>query len=157
MALSGSFSIMGIFKWLIIEILWCSCYVVSYRISSLHSIIGWLIGIFIGIHIVVLHGLGSFNPSINNSTTSSLGFFIVVLKDMFIAIIIRISLWFIYPSWDPDYSGNSDNSVFANPLKTPEHITPELYHMSSPHSSRPIALKLYGCFIILGILLYLLY
>ena len=55
MVLSGLFTIMGIFEWLIIELLWCSCYVVVFRIFLLHFVIGWLLGIFILFHILVLH------------------------------------------------------------------------------------------------------
>ena len=90
MVLLGLFSIMGILEWLIIELLWCCCYVVVFRIFLLHFIIGWLLGIFILFHILVLHGFGSRNPMLSNLSSFIISFYLVIFKD------ISLGIFYIY-------------------------------------------------------------
>ena len=139
MVLLGLFSIMGIFEWLIIELLWCCCYVVVFRIFLLHFIIGWLLGIFILFHILVLHAFGSLNPMLSNLSSFIISFYLVIFKDISLGIFYIYFYYYIMLFFHPDIIGNADNLIVANPSTTPDHIVPEFYSLVLLHILRCIA------------------
>ena len=136
----------------IAELIWSTVWVILNRIFVYHFLIGISIGLIILIHIILLHNLSSFNPSINNNTliTSSYPF---IIKDVwcgFISITILISI-FLY--WEPDILGNSDNQIIANPLITPNNILPEWYYLLFYSCLRSSPNKTIGVILVLNILI----
>lgn len=143
MVLIGLLSILGIFDYLFIELLWCCCYVVLFRIFCLHFSIGWLLGIFMIIHILLLHAFGSINSSIYSYSSFIISFYLVIFKDIYLYIYIIYFIYYLLYS-HPDILGNSDNLIFANPLSTPNHIVPELYFLVLFYILRNIPIKNLG-------------
>lgn len=153
MVLIGLLSILGIFEYILIEILWCCCYVVVFRIFCLHFIIGWLLGIFIIIHIWILHAFSSINPSILSYSSFIISFYLVIFKDICLGIIYIYIIYLLY--YHPDIIGNADNLIFANPLSTPDHIVPEFYFLVIFYILRSISTKALGIISILYFIVYI--
>ena len=77
------------------------------------------------IHIFFLHGTGSNNPLGVGSDADKIPFhWYYSLKDVmgFVIILFFLSLLVLL---DPNYLGEPDNFIAANPIVTPPHIVPE--------------------------------
>jgi len=77
------------------------------------------------IHIILLHDTGSNNPTGLTSDVDKVTFHVYfTAKDAygFLLLGILISLFIFY---SPNYLGDAENFIPANPLVTPVHIMPE--------------------------------
>ena len=93
MVLCGLCSILGYYIYGgMMEIIWCSGYVVVYRVFVLHFMIGWIMGVVIGLHIMVLHGIGSNNPMVMSISTYSMSFKLVGLKDIMMVVMMVLCI-----------------------------------------------------------------
>jgi len=144
MVLLGLSTITDTFEWLIIELSWCTRYVVVFRIFLLHSVIGWLLGIFILFHILVLHSFGPTNSIPYNMSSFLLTSYLVIFKDISIGLCFIFFYLFVFLFFHPDILGNADNSIVANPLSTPDHTIPELHFLVIFYLLRCIAYKFLG-------------
>lgn len=95
------------------------------RFFSLHYLLPFVIAAFIFIHLVFLHDTGSKNPLGLNSAGDKVPFHpYFTIKDIF-GFRIVLFLFFIIVILIPDYFGDPENYIEANPLVTPIHIQPE--------------------------------
>ena len=95
------------------------------RFFSLHYLLPFLIVGASVLHLAALHQYGSNNPLGTNSTVDKVGLYpYFYVKDLvaWVAFALFFSL-FIY--FYPNLLGHPDNSIMANALITPKHITPE--------------------------------
>ena len=136
----------------LILIIWSAGWVILNRIFVYHFLIGIVIGVVILIHIVLLHSFSSSNPPINNNTLiiSSYPF---ISKDLYSSFITISSVISIFPYWEPDILGNSDNQIIANPLVTPNNILPEWYYLLFHSCPRSFPNKTIGVILVLNLLI----
>ena len=66
------------------------------------------------IHIILLHGFSSSNPSINNNSLI-ISSYPVIFKDSYSSLIAVSILSPVILYFEPDTLGNSDNQIIANP------------------------------------------
>ena len=129
------------------DYLWCSSLVIVNRVFNFHFIIGFIIGNFIIIHIILLHWVGGSNPTINSSSIN-IPFYIIFFKDCFIGFSLTLCFSLLF-FLDIDIFGNCDNLIIANPLSTPNHIIPEWYFLIYYAILRSLPNKLFGVLIVL--------
>ncbi|HTV33651.1 MAG TPA: cytochrome b/b6 [Methylocella sp.] len=116
------------------------------RFFSLHYLLPFIIAGVIVLHIWALHVHGSNNPAgIEKKTAKDTlpfhPFFTV--KDSFALVCFLVFYsWFVF--YVPNYLGDADNYIEANPLQTPVHIVPEWYYLPFYAILRSIPNKLGG-------------
>jgi ubiquinol-cytochrome c reductase cytochrome b subunit len=96
------------------------------------------------VHIILLHDTGSNNPTGLTSEIDKVTFHVYfTAKDAygFLLLGILISLFIFY---SPNYLGDAENFIPANPLVTPVHIMPEWYFLFAYAILRAIPSKLGG-------------
>nr|ALO20829.1 cytochrome b [Halitholus cirratus] len=126
------------------------------RFFSLHYLFPFVLAGIIIVHLVLLHVNGSNNPTGLNSNSDKIPFHIYfTTKDAygFILIMILISLLVFYM---PNYFGDPENFIDANPLVTPIHIMPEWYFLFAYAILRAIPDKLGGVIALVASILVLL-
>lgn len=114
------------------------------RFFSLHYLFPFILAGLVLIHIILLHENGSNNPTGLNTNTDKIPFHIYfTTKDIYgiILLMILISLLIFYI---PNYLGDPENFIKANPLVTPVHIMPEWYFLFAYAILRAIPNKLGG-------------
>ncbi|MGO9135517.1 MAG: cytochrome b [Methylovirgula sp.] len=116
------------------------------RFFSLHYLLPFMIAAVVVLHIWALHVPGSNNPTgvEVKSEKDTLPFHpYFTMKDAFALVCFLIFYcWFIF--YIPNYLGDADNYIQANPLKTPVHIVPEWYYLPFYAILRSIPSKLGG-------------
>ena len=116
------------------------------RFFSLHYLLPFMIAAVVVLHIWALHVPGSNNPTgvEVKSEKDTLPFHpYFTIKDAFALVCFLIFYcWFIF--YIPNYLGDADNYIQANPLKTPVHIVPEWYYLPFYAILRSIPSKLGG-------------
>ena len=116
------------------------------RFFSLHYLLPFIIAGVIVLHIWALHVHGSNNPAgiekkTKKDTLPFHPFFTV--KDGFALVCFLVFYsWFVF--YVPNYLGDADNYIEANPLQTPVHIVPEWYYLPFYAILRSIPNKLIG-------------
>jgi quinol-cytochrome oxidoreductase complex cytochrome b subunit len=116
------------------------------RFYALHYLLPFMIAGVVVLHIWALHVPGSNNPSgiekkTDKDTLPFHPYFTV--KDGFALVLFLILLsWFLF--YIPNYLGDADNYIEANPLQTPAHIVPEWYYLPYYAILRSIPSKLGG-------------
>ena len=134
-------------------IIWPSYTLGISRLFTIHFLIGFVMIFIIFIHIFILHAFSSSNPFLNNSSSILLPFYCYFFKDvLYMAYWIIVLAYFLF--WEPDYLGNVDNNIAADPFTTPHNILPEWYFLLFYCSSRSFPNKNIG--VIIVILLFLL-
>ena len=111
---------------LLSDLIWCNSKVILNRIFSIHWLIGFIVVINLLIHIIILHNYSSCNILFNSNSSLLIPFFPYLFKDYYsfhILLLFIILFYFI----EPDYIGNFNNNIIANPLITPLNIIPESY------------------------------
>jgi ubiquinol-cytochrome c reductase cytochrome b subunit len=107
------------------------------RFFSLHYLLPFIIAGLVIVHIWAFHTTGNNNPtgvevrrtSKEDAAKDTLPFWpYFVVKDLF-ALAIVLVLFFAVVSFMPNYLGDPDNYIEANPLATPAHIVPEWYFL----------------------------
>ncbi len=116
------------------------------RFFSLHYLLPFLIAGVVVLHVWALHVAGQNNPDGLDIKTDkdSVPFTPhATIKDMFgVSVFLLLYAWFIF--YMPNYLGDADNYIPANPGVTPAHIVPEWYYLPFYAILRSIPNKLAG-------------
>jgi ubiquinol-cytochrome c reductase cytochrome b subunit len=117
------------------------------RFFSLHYLLPFVIVAVVALHVWALHVVGQNNPDgieIKDVAKDTVPFTPhATMKDSLgIACFLLLYCWFIF--YVPNYLGDADNYIQANPMKTPAHIVPEWYFLPYYAILRSIPNKLAG-------------
>ena len=116
------------------------------RFFSLHYLLPFVIAGVVVLHIWALHVAGQNNPAgVEPKTEKDTVPFTpyATIKDMFgVSCFMLFFAWFIF--YMPNYLGDADNYIPANPGVTPAHIVPEWYYLPFYAILRSIPNKLAG-------------
>jgi quinol-cytochrome oxidoreductase complex cytochrome b subunit len=116
------------------------------RFFSLHYLLPFVIAAVVGLHIWALHVPGNNNPlGIDvKSPQDTVPFHpYYTVKDAFgLALFLVFFAFFVF--YAPEFFGNPDNAIEANPLVTPPEIVPEWYLLPFYAILRSIPNKLLG-------------
>ncbi|MGE0151293.1 MAG: cytochrome bc complex cytochrome b subunit [Reyranellaceae bacterium] len=122
------------------------------RFFALHYLLPFVIVGVVGLHVVALHVVGSNNPTgiDPKGPKDTLPFHpYYTMKDGFgLTVFMLFYLGFTF--FAPNFFGEVDNYVPANPLVTPEHIVPEWYFLPFYAILRAIPDKLLGVIAMFG-------
>jgi ubiquinol-cytochrome c reductase cytochrome b/c1 subunit len=101
------------------------------RFFSLHYLMPFVIVGVVMVHILALHQHGSNNPIgiDTKGPQDTIPFHpYYTVKDLFgTGVFFLVYLWFVF--YAPNFFGEPDNYIEANPLQTPPHIVPEWYFL----------------------------
>ncbi len=101
------------------------------RFFSLHYLLPFLLVGVVGLHLWALHTSKSNNPlGIEmKQPEDSIPFHpYYTIKDLFgMGLFFMFFLYFVF--WQPNFFGEPDNYIPANPMSTPAHIVPEWYFL----------------------------
>jgi ubiquinol-cytochrome c reductase cytochrome b/c1 subunit len=116
------------------------------RFFSLHYLLPFVIAGVVVLHVWALHVAGQNNPAgVEPKTEKDVVAFTpyATIKDLFGTSCFMIFFaWFIF--YMPNYLGDADNYIPANPGVTPAHIVPEWYYLPFYAILRSIPNKLAG-------------
>ena len=116
------------------------------RFFSLHYLLPFLIVGVVVLHVWALHVAGQNNPTgVEAKTEKDTVPFspYATIKDLFgVCCFLLLYCWFIF--YLPNYLGDADNYIPANPGVTPAHIVPEWYYLPFYAILRSIPNKLAG-------------
>lgn len=116
------------------------------RFFSLHYLLPFVIAGVVVLHVWALHVAGQNNPAgVEPKTEKDTVPFTpyATLKDAFgMSCFLLFFAWFIF--YIPNYLGDPDNYIPANPAVTPAHIVPEWYYLPFYAILRSIPNKLAG-------------
>src|SRR3979411_840464 len=116
------------------------------RFFSLHYLLPFVIAGVVVLHVWALHVAGQNNPAgvepkTEKDTVSFTPY--ATIKDLFgTCCFLLFFAWFIF--YMPNYLGDADNYIPANPGVTPAHIVPEWYYLPFYAILRSIPNKLAG-------------
>src|SRR5271169_3520502 len=117
-----------------------------HRFYALHYLLPFVILFVVLLHLIALHRFGSNNPlGIDmKGPQDSIPFHpYYTIKDMFgLCVFLLIYAFFIF--YAPNFLGNPDNYIPANPLQTPNHIVPEWYLLPYYAILRSITFSIFG-------------
>jgi ubiquinol-cytochrome c reductase cytochrome b/c1 subunit len=129
------------------------------RFFSLHYLLPFLIAGVVVLHVWALHVAGQNNPDgiDMKSDKDSVPFTPhATIKDMFgVSVFLLLYAWFIF--YMPNYLGDADNYIPANPGVTPQHIVPEWYYLPFYAMLRSIPNKLAGVIVMFSSILILVF
>ncbi|MBX4335108.1 cytochrome b [Bartonella raoultii] len=101
------------------------------RFYVLHYCLSFILLFLVGIHIWAIHQVGQGNPTglAIQSEKETVPFSpYMLIKDIFaITIFLIFFAWFLF--YMPDYMGQAENYIVADPLKAPLRVTPEWYFL----------------------------
>jgi ubiquinol-cytochrome c reductase cytochrome b/c1 subunit len=116
------------------------------RFYSLHYLLPFMIVGVVALHIWALHVPGNGNPAgvdVKSSQDTVPFHPYYTIKDVFgLSVFLILFAWLVF--YVPNYLGDPDNYVTANPLQTPAHIVPEWYLLPFYAILRAIPNKLIG-------------
>ena len=116
------------------------------RFFSLHYLLPFVIAGVVVLHVWALHVAGQNNPAgVEPKTEKDTVPFTpyATIKDLFgVSCFLLFFAWFIF--YMPNYLGDADNYIPANPGVTPAHIVPEWYYLPFYAILRSIPNKLAG-------------
>jgi len=126
------------------------------RFFTFHFLVPFVVVFMVCLHIFFLHTTGRNNPLGVNGNADKVPFhWYYTIKDLVgFVIILRALLGLVL--LDPNYLGEPDNFIAANPMVTPEHIVPEWYFLFAYAILRACPNKLGGVLALFGSLLILL-
>jgi ubiquinol-cytochrome c reductase cytochrome b subunit len=116
------------------------------RFFALHYLLPFVIVAVVGLHLIALHQHGSNNPLgvEKKSSKDTIPFHpYYTIKDLF-GLGIFILVWAFFVFFAPNFFGEPDNYIPADPLVTPPHIVPEWYFLPFYAILRSIPNKLGG-------------
>ena len=127
------------------------------RFFSLHYLLPFVIAGVVVLHVWALHVAGQNNPAgVEAKTEKDTVPFTpyATIKDAFgVSCFMLFFAWFIF--YMPNYLGDADNYIPANPGVTPAHIVPEWYYLPFYAILRSIPNKLAGVIAMFGAILIL--
>jgi ubiquinol-cytochrome c reductase cytochrome b/c1 subunit len=117
------------------------------RFFALHYLLPFMIVAVVALHVWALHVCGQNNPDgveVQDIHKDCVPFTPhATMKDSLgIVVFLILYCWFIF--YIPNYLGDADNYIQANPMKTPPHIVPEWYFLPYYAILRSIPNKLAG-------------
>jgi ubiquinol-cytochrome c reductase cytochrome b subunit len=116
------------------------------RFFSLHYLLPFVIFGLVVLHIWALHVVGQNNPTgleiKSRSDWVPMAPYAVTKDAVGLFAFLILFAWFVF--FLPDYLGEADNFIEANPLVTPPHIVPEWYFLPFYAILRAIPSKLGG-------------
>ena len=116
------------------------------RFFALHYLMPFIIFGLVGLHLVALHTVKSNNPlGIDVKGPQDVVPFhpYYTIKDLFgVGVFMLVYLGFVF--FAPNFFGEPDNYIPANPMVTPPHIVPEWYFLPFYAILRSIPNKLLG-------------
>ncbi len=125
------------------------------RFFPLHFLLPFVIVGVVVLHVWALHSVKSNNPlGIDmKSPQDSLPFHpYYTVKDLFgIGVFLMVYMAFVF--WAPNFFGEPDNYIPANPMVTPAHIVPEWYYLPFYAILRSVPDKLGGVLLMFGAIL----
>nr|BBH36992.1 cytochrome b [Parioglossus formosus]BBH37005.1 cytochrome b [Parioglossus raoi]BBH37018.1 cytochrome b [Parioglossus raoi]BBH37096.1 cytochrome b [Parioglossus formosus] len=125
------------------------------RFFAFHFLLPFVILAVTVLHLLFLHETGSNNPAGLNSDSDKVPFHpYFSYKDLLGFAIMLLALTSL-ASFTPNYLGDPDNFIPANPLVTPPHIKPEWYFLFAYAILRSIPNKLGGVLALLASILVL--
>ncbi|HIP22179.1 MAG TPA: cytochrome b [Rhodobacteraceae bacterium] len=107
------------------------------RFFSLHYLLPFVIVALVALHIWAFHTTGNSNPtgvevrrgSKKEAEKDTLPFWpYFVIKDLY-ALVVVLIVFAAVIGFMPNFFGEPDNYIMADPLKTPPHIVPEWYYL----------------------------
>jgi ubiquinol-cytochrome c reductase cytochrome b/c1 subunit len=121
------------------------------RFFVLHYLFPFLILGVVGLHLIALHQHGSNNPlGIEAKKDEKIPFHpYYTVKDLF-GLGVFALIWSYFIFFNPNFFGEPDNYIPANPLVTPPHIVPEWYFLPFYAILRSIPNKLFGVIAMFG-------
>jgi ubiquinol-cytochrome c reductase cytochrome b/c1 subunit len=128
-----------------------------HRFFSLHYLLPFVIVAVVFLHVVALHITGSNNPlGIDvKSPQDTLPFHpYYTIKDS-VGLCAFFLVWAIFVFFAPNFFGDPDNYIPANPLQTPAEIVPEWYFLPFYAILRSVPNKLGGVCMMFGSILVL--
>ncbi|HSZ12048.1 MAG TPA: cytochrome b N-terminal domain-containing protein [Rhizomicrobium sp.] len=125
------------------------------RFFSLHYLLPFIIAAVVGLHIWALHVPGNNNPlgiDVKGPQDTVPFHPYYTVKDSFY-LVLYIIFFAAFVFYAPDFFGNPDNSIPANPLVTPPDIVPEWYLLPFYAMLRSVPQKLIGVLVMASSLL----
>ena len=125
------------------------------RFFALHYLLPFVIAAVVFLHVWALHVVGSNNPlGIEpKSEKDTLPFHpYYTMKDMF-GLSVFLVIYALIVFYVPNYLGDPDNYIKANPMQTPAHIVPEWYLLPYYAILRSVPNKLIGVLLMFGAIL----
>lgn len=122
------------------------------RFFALHFLLPFVIIAVVMLHLIALHQHGSNNPLgiDKKSPKDTIPFHpYYTFKDLF-GLGVLILVWSFFVFFSPNFFGEPDNYIPANPLVTPVHIVPEWYFLPFYAILRAIPDKLGGVLLMFG-------
>jgi ubiquinol-cytochrome c reductase cytochrome b/c1 subunit len=117
-----------------------------HRFYALHYLLPFIILAVVLLHLIALHRFGSNNPlGIDaKGPQDSIPFHpYYTIKDLFgLCVFLLIYAFFVF--YAPNFLGNPDNYIPANPMQTPNHIVPEWYLLPYYAILRSITFSILG-------------
>lgn len=113
------------------------------RIFSIHYLLPFVVVGLVGVHIILLHDVGSTNP-LGGESVSYLSFHPYFWVKDFVGFVVFIFFFSVIVFFYPNLLGHPDNYIPANPMVTPAHIVPEWYFLPFYAILRSIPHKLGG-------------
>jgi quinol-cytochrome oxidoreductase complex cytochrome b subunit len=127
------------------------------RFFSLHYLLPFVIFAVVALHLWALHTSKSSNPlGIDpKGPQDTIPFHpYYTVKDLF-GVGVMVCIYAVFVFFAPNFFGEPDNYIPANPLVTPNHIVPEWYLVAFYAMLRSIPNKLAGVLVLAGALLIL--
>jgi quinol-cytochrome oxidoreductase complex cytochrome b subunit len=125
------------------------------RFFSLHYLLPFIIAAVVGLHIWALHVPGNNNPlgiDVKGPQDTVPFHPYYTVKDAFyLSLFVIMFAAFVF--YAPDFFGNPDNFIQANPLVTPPDIVPDWYLLPFYAMLRSVPQKLIGVLVLAGSLL----
>jgi len=122
------------------------------RFFSLHYLLPFVIAGVVGLHIWALHVPGNNNPlGIDvKGPQDTLPFhpYYTVKDAFYLVLFVIVMMGFVF--FAPNFFGEADNYIPANPLVTPAHIVPEWYFLPFYAILRSVPDKLLGVVLMFG-------
>jgi ubiquinol-cytochrome c reductase cytochrome b subunit len=114
------------------------------RFFSLHYLLPFILAALVIMHLIALHEHGSNNPLGITSNVDRIRFHpYYTFKDL-VGLFVFFFLFAYFVFFNPNFFGESDNYIPANPLVTPISIVPEFYLLPFYAILRSIPHKLLG-------------
>jgi ubiquinol-cytochrome c reductase cytochrome b/c1 subunit len=116
------------------------------RFYSLHYLLPFVIAGVVVLHVWALHVVGQNNPTgidpKSDKDTVPFTPYATVKDSFLMAVFCIVFAWFVF--YVPNYLGDADNYIPANPAVTPQHIVPDWYYLPFYAILRAIPNKLLG-------------